>query len=806
MAIFDIFKRKKQIELAESISEYPRKTQINVVQVGTSGTEIYSGYVQEDYLQELRGTDGMKKYDQMRRNDPKIKMCISAVINPIKSASWSVVPGDDTPESKRYSEFIEYCLFNAMNKTWKKALHEILTMITYGYSLFERVHQVVYDDQDWKTHIRLKNLFYRSQKTITAWNVDDKEQLLNVEQWAYGDSQKTVKIPAKYLSLFNLDSEGNNFEGISMLRPCYGAWKRKNMNLKLLAVGMEKYAINTPILKVPAGKESSEQYTRAVAIMQAYLAHQLNYITVPEGWEIDFLKSDFDAQKIIESVKHENNEMVNAFLANFLELGQGSSGSYALSYDLSDFFLGGIEHIADQICEVFNQQIIPELINLNFGKMKYYPQLKCSGISDKAGKELSEILKTFADANIIRPDDLLETHIRERYGLPEASEEGREDRKLQGTGQGGGFQFTEATPNDSTVKLAEKGRQQIESGAEEIKKIMASSLMTIGEKLVDDIMKFWKNATPAQRSKILGKVQAKKTNDYKKALDEIIKDLTVKGYNQAAKEVGVKLSEVKFAEFEDLPLEVRNSLLARIALVTDSQTKDLEKILLMQYQNSAMSTEDEMTIRKDLNDALKEIETKPIITTGSMSVASTVINTARIAAFFTDESMEKISAFQFYNPAPVAEICQNLAGRIVAKDDPDLFRMTPPLHWNCKSILIPILTKVNAKPDIDPRGLKPTSKAAADSITFADRVTFPDIENPKPGNLQSIVISKKIAKSVEQAKKLAKDFGAQHLDVEETDSSYRFRQRNPSDFVDGSFKTFQPEGKEGISLIYGRLK
>lgn len=71
----------------------------------------------------------------------------------------------------------------------------------------------------------------------------------------------------------------------------------------------------------------------------------------------------------------------------------------------------------------------------------------------------------------------------------------------------------------------------------------------------------------------------------------------------------------------------------------------------------------------------------------------------------------------------------------------------------------------------------------------------------RSGELQTIVVSKSVAKSVDEAKKIAKDVGAKTVDkVDETNDSYRFRQVDP-----GQFKTFRShpiEGK-GATLVYG---
>lgn len=71
------------------------------------------------------------------------------------------------------------------------------------------------------------------------------------------------------------------------------------------------------------------------------------------------------------------------------------------------------------------------------------------------------------------------------------------------------------------------------------------------------------------------------------------------------------------------------------------------------------------------------------------------------------------------------------------------------------------------------------------------------------GTLQTIVISKEIAKSLQEASSKAKKYGEIRTS-RETDSSYRFAQRSPDDFQADSYKSFSPE--KGVTLVYGKLK
>jgi hypothetical protein len=86
---------------------------------------------------------------------------------------------------------------------------------------------------------------------------------------------------------------------------------------------------------------------------------------------------------------------------------------------------------------------------------------------------------------------------------------------------------------------------------------------------------------------------------------------------------------------------------------------------------------------------------------------------------------------------------------------------------------------------------------------------MPKVIKARPGNIQSIVVEKKEGLTIDKAKKKAVESGARppipkNL-IDETATSFRFRQRNPSDFIKGSFRSFKIKG-QGVTIIYGKLK
>jgi len=77
-------------------------------------------------------------------------------------------------------------------------------------------------------------------------------------------------------------------------------------------------------------------------------------------------------------------------------------------------------------------------------------------------------------------------------------------------------------------------------------------------------------------------------------------------------------------------------------------------------------------------------------------------------------------------------------------------------------------------------------------------------KNQKGMVVQTLILSKDRFKTVAEAKAWIKENNFKDYGVDETDNSYRFRQRNPEEFQTGSMRTF--EVTNGVKAVGGRLK
>ena len=105
-------------------------------------------------------------------------------------------------------------------------------------------------------------------------------------------------------------------------------------------------------------------------------------------------------------------------------LGHEKVGSFALSSDKTELFAVAMGAYLDVICETFNQQGIPALIDINGGHFEGitdYPTLEHGDIEDRNITELSTFIKDMVGTGVIVPDEDLEDYVREAANLPERS-------------------------------------------------------------------------------------------------------------------------------------------------------------------------------------------------------------------------------------------------------------------------------------------------------------------------------------------------------------------------------------------------
>lgn len=447
-------------------------------EIGRIGQKRYGGTFYEEFLRELRGKKGIETYREMAENDDTIGAILFAVEMLIRQASWNVEPGGDTPKDKEAAEFVEQCMHD-MQDTWTDTISEILSFLTYGWSF----HEIVYKRRMGKTRdqktrskyndglIGWRKLPIRAQETLYQWEYDEEDNLIAMTQLPppnYG----LITIPMDKAMLFRTKSRKGNPEGRSILRNAYRSWYFKRRIQEYEGIGIERDLAGLPVFTAPEDiaiwdeddPDMVKLRTGMEAMVQKIRVDELAGIVKPHGFEFELLSSggskQFDTNAIIQRY---DTGMAMTVLADFIFLGHQQVGSFALSSDKTELFSMAIGAYLDIICETFNSQGIPQLIDVNgshFDGITDYPKLAHGDIENADIQKLASYIKDMTGVGILVPDDGLEDYVREAAGLPERTSDTRtiDDKRVKQQNQNEppdlGLEEEEEELPEETIKSA----------------------------------------------------------------------------------------------------------------------------------------------------------------------------------------------------------------------------------------------------------------------------------------------------------------------------------------------------------------
>lgn len=403
----------------------------------------FNGIFYEEFVPELVGLRGIEAYKEMSNNDSVVGGILFAMKMLIRQCNFDVAPGGDKEIDKKAAEFVKSCMYD-MEYTWTETISEILSFLTYGWSY----HEIVYKFRNGKKKdvglsskyddglIGWKKLPIRSQDTFYEWQYEgDTDKLLGMIQSAPPHYAQTL-IPIEKALHFTTESIKANPEGKSILRTAYRDWYFKKRIQEIEGIGIERDLAGFPVLTPPEGvdiwdsgdPEMVQALAEATNIVTGIRRDSREGLVKPFGWTLELLSTgsrrQFDTNQIIDRY---NKSIATSVLADFVLLGQQSVGSFALADTKTSLFSLAVGTYLDIICEVFNNQAIRRLIDLNeshFQGITDYPELIHGDIEEKDLNAFSAFVKTMVDCGILTPDEELEKHVRSVGGLPEKVETG----------------------------------------------------------------------------------------------------------------------------------------------------------------------------------------------------------------------------------------------------------------------------------------------------------------------------------------------------------------------------------------------
>jgi len=237
--------------------------------------------------------------------------------------------------------------------------------------------------------------------------------------------------------LFRTKSRKNNPEGRSILRNAYRSWYFKRRIQEIEGIGIERDLAGLPVMHAPEGldiwddtiSDNVDIRIGMERMVKSIRRDEMEGVVLPHGFELELLSSggtrQFDTNAIINRY---DTRIAMTVLADFIFLGHSETGSWALSSDKTELFAVAIGAFLDIICETFNSQGIPLLIDINgehFAGITEYPKMTHGDIEDMDITKVATFLKEMTGIGLLVPDDGLEDYIRQVGHLPERTSDTR---------------------------------------------------------------------------------------------------------------------------------------------------------------------------------------------------------------------------------------------------------------------------------------------------------------------------------------------------------------------------------------------
>lgn len=306
----------------------------------------------------------LAELDRMVQTDGQAMSLYRILTMPIRAGELRVKPinGGTNEADFIHAQLVNPPELGGMSSPWSMVIQSIAKAVLTGAEVLEKVHIVR------NGHIVLRKLAPRPRNSIVI-QMDKQGGFDGVKQVL---PSGTVKIPREKCVLFVVGKEHNPLYGRSMLLPAYGHYEMKH---KLYYISHLAYALNAiPIREgsIPPGVMDSERKAFQDALDNVGVNTS---IIVPEGYgmEIHETRQVADSMPLID---HHDIEMAKAVLGQIINMGTTvSGGSYALGQTQLEMLLLALQALRDDIAQVINSYVIPELIDWNYSTQRY-PQLK----------------------------------------------------------------------------------------------------------------------------------------------------------------------------------------------------------------------------------------------------------------------------------------------------------------------------------------------------------------------------------------------------------------------------------------------
>ena len=399
--------------------------------LGVAGDNTYNGQIRADeFLPELRGKKAIRKYREMRDNDSTIGAVMYATEQVLRDVDLKVMPANDSAEAKEEAEFVESVL-DDMDHTLDDHIAESLSNLSYGFAWFE----VIYKRRTGPTErsdkkrskytdgrMGVRKIAIRAPWTISRFDVDNQTgDVKGIYQDGSGYNNSNY-IPTRKSLYYRTTTINGDPAGRSILRNAYTSYEYVNNLQSIEAIAVERELAGIPVARIPAeylsGDATATQsgfVNNLQSILRDVKFNEQGYIILPSDTypdkdgaptnqklvDVELMSSsgsrNIDIDPIVRRYQH---DIARSVLSEFLMLGGGNTGSYALSKSKTDLFLRALESYIQAIVDVLNKQLVERLWELNGLNYDLMPTIVAGDVAPHDLREIAAFLRNLNGADI----------------------------------------------------------------------------------------------------------------------------------------------------------------------------------------------------------------------------------------------------------------------------------------------------------------------------------------------------------------------------------------------------------------------
>lgn len=342
--------------------------------------------------------------------DSVIKSALNILKLSVLSRGFKITVKEDA--NQELADFIMEN-FDDMDGNIEDYLLQMLTCLEYGYSATEKVYERRKDSKK-RDRIMLKRL-----KTLDPETMHIKTDAFGNTMW-YNQrvGNRDIKIPKEKMIWWVHDKQFGDMHGRSELIACYKNWYIKDKILKFANVAYERYGTPLIIGRV----EDKSDVPKMKQLLQKINGMTSLSISGEDSIEAIQNQQNVDWVAVLEYHTRQIYESMNipSMLASS---SKAIAGSYALSSNQLDIFTLKLQSLQRDIKSMLEEQVIKELIDMNFPNPDEYPKVIFSPLVDKDIKQLSDVIVAMITAGVVMPT---EDWIREALGFDKANDDDRD--------------------------------------------------------------------------------------------------------------------------------------------------------------------------------------------------------------------------------------------------------------------------------------------------------------------------------------------------------------------------------------------